>query len=471
MKKIIAGIVAAAMAFGIAALPGVSQELFLGNDIHASAVTDAWGREYLVYGDLKYQIRSNNTITIIGFDANKSSVEIPDEIDGLPVVRIGDNAFYDSIKLKTIKIPDSVTYIGEYAFYRCTNLESIILPEGLTEIGSNAFDSCESLKSIELPSSLKTIGEYAFTYSGLETVEVPEGVTTIKRNVFFSCANLITAKLPSSIEKMGQQVFAYCCNLQTAILPEGLTSLPDRTFFRCFGIKSVQLPEGITYIGKYAFYDCMSLEEMTLPDNIETIDEAAFGGCTSLKALNIPEGITSLGKYLLQNCTSIESFVFPKSVTSAGDFCFAGCTALEVKVYEGSFGEEYVNGKYNKTNHVVICESGSEIFKYQFAKCGDEGYSVRYVFSVDEEFIKSVQSAEIYLTGNDGFEISPIKINRAYRAIYASGQLVKAYEGKVFVVGTFANVPKLVDKITAHVSFDDTKYEGTSYYSDSYFDS
>lgn len=471
MKKVLAGIMAAAMVLGTAALSQLTQNLFSGNSIFANAATDAWGREYLTYGDFHYQIRSDNTIAIIGFDVNKSEVDIPDEIDGLPVTRIGNYAFYDGGKITTIKIPDTVTYIGEYAFYHCKLLESVILPEGLTEIGRYAFDTCESLKTIDLPSSLTTINEYAFTYSGLESVEVPESVTTIKRNAFFNCTMLKTAKLPSNLEKMGQQVFAFCWNLEEVVLPESLTSLPDRTFFKCNSLKTVTIPEGVTSIGKYAFYYCASLEEITIPENVETIDESAFEGCSSLKTVEISEGVTTFGKYIFKDCALLESFVFPKSVTSAGNFCFAGCTALEMKVYEGSYGEEYVDGKqykYNQMEHIVICTSGSEIFKYQFAKGTDDEYSVRYVFNLDEEFIAGVEAAEFYLTGDD-FETDPISINNAYKSIYAAGKLVTAEEGKVFVICTFRGVPKSMDKLTVHFSFDDKHYEGTSCYSDSYF--
>ena len=341
MKKVIAGLMAVAIVFGTTAVPEVAQSVFNSTAIQASAATDAWGREYLVYGDLKYQVKSDNTITIIGFDINKSTVEIPDQIDGKPVTKIGDNAFYDASRIKTIKIPDSVTSIGDNAFYYAKALESVVLPNSLIEIGNNAFDTCESLKSVTLPSSLKTIGEYAFSYSGLESIDVPNGVTTIKRNAFYNCSSLVSAKLPSSVQTLGQQVFAFCSKLENVTLPDSLKSIPDRTFFKADSLKNVTIPANVTSIGKYAFYYCTSLQDVTIPEKVQTIDESAFEGCSSLKTVDISEGVTTLGKYVFHNCTSLTSFIIPKSVASIGDFCFADDTKLKVYVYRNSYGATY----------------------------------------------------------------------------------------------------------------------------------
>ena len=42
----------------------------------------------------------------------------------------------------------SVTSIGDEAFYNCTKVKSIILPDSTLEIGSYAFEGCKSLKSL-----------------------------------------------------------------------------------------------------------------------------------------------------------------------------------------------------------------------------------------------------------------------------------------------------------------------------------
>ena len=85
MKKITAVLMIMAIMMTSMAMPEAFVSEFADEAITATAATDAWGREYLTYGDLRYQVQSDNTICIIGFDISKDTVEIPDEIDGMPV--------------------------------------------------------------------------------------------------------------------------------------------------------------------------------------------------------------------------------------------------------------------------------------------------------------------------------------------------------------------------------------------------
>ena len=85
------------------------------------------------------------------------------------VTKIQDQAFYFCRNLKTVILPDSVTYIGESAFAAHSGggvdnsiLELNKLPESLKEIGSNAFYKCPYVNITSLPKSLITIGDSAF---------------------------------------------------------------------------------------------------------------------------------------------------------------------------------------------------------------------------------------------------------------------------------------------------------------------
>ena len=115
------------------------------------------------YEDFVAEI-NDSEISITGYNGTDDDVIIPDEIDGLPVVHIGDNAFYKK-GLTSVFLPSELKTIGDYAFEN-NNLEDIWFDEGLISIGKNAFyanNNCY-LRN-ELPSTLVSIGERAFFYN------------------------------------------------------------------------------------------------------------------------------------------------------------------------------------------------------------------------------------------------------------------------------------------------------------------
>ena len=95
--------------------------------------------------------------------------------DNTPCV-IGDSAFEDCKKLKSVGLPDGITSIGQYAFADCKSLTEIRLPETVTTIGTLAF-ARSGLKSIVIPSSVKEVGKMAFAYTKLEEINVPKHFT------------------------------------------------------------------------------------------------------------------------------------------------------------------------------------------------------------------------------------------------------------------------------------------------------
>ena len=110
------------------------------------------------YGDFEYE-RNGSGITITKYTGNGGDIEIPAEIDGSPVTKIGVHAFYHA-RVKNVTIPNSVTTIENGAFSRCNNLTTIILEEGLKEIGSKWFSVFTNLTSIYKPPSLILLNQY-----------------------------------------------------------------------------------------------------------------------------------------------------------------------------------------------------------------------------------------------------------------------------------------------------------------------
>lgn len=113
------------------------------------------------YTDYLTYTKYSDHIEITDCDESATEIEIPSEIDGLPVTIIGDYAFSHCC-LESIAIPEGVISIGSWTFIHCEKLTSVIIPDSVISIGYSAFGWCESLTSIIIPDSVTHIG-YAFS--------------------------------------------------------------------------------------------------------------------------------------------------------------------------------------------------------------------------------------------------------------------------------------------------------------------
>ncbi|MBR1555958.1 MAG: glycoside hydrolase family 9 protein [Oscillospiraceae bacterium] len=146
--------------------------------------------ETLTYGILSYQAE-NGGITITGCDAKAASVEIPSEIDGIPVTKIGATAFY-GCALTSVVIPEGVTEIASGAFWHSKSLTEVSLPSTLTTIERFAFNDCPALISISFPESLTTIGNNAFTDTAWLTQQKAESPFVTANHILIDASATVT---------------------------------------------------------------------------------------------------------------------------------------------------------------------------------------------------------------------------------------------------------------------------------------
>ena len=130
-----------------------------------------------------------------------------------------------------VVIKDGVKSIGNYAFYNCQKLKSITIPDSVTCIGDWAFGGCISLTTITLPDSITEIGYGAFYNSGLKHLTIPDGVTEIFNFTFDRCPDLETVILPETVTRIGE-MFNYDYESHTKLLiPESVVSIADEGSF------------------------------------------------------------------------------------------------------------------------------------------------------------------------------------------------------------------------------------------------
>ena len=105
-------------------------------------VWDSAGLEYTLNDD-----GQSYRVTDLG-SCQDTDIVIASVYNGLPVTKIGDNAFIECSTITSVIIPNSVTDIGENAFSDCTTITSVTIPDSVIRIADSAFSACSALKNV-----------------------------------------------------------------------------------------------------------------------------------------------------------------------------------------------------------------------------------------------------------------------------------------------------------------------------------
>lgn len=167
--------------------------------------------------DFEYGV-DKDTATITKYKGAGGTVEIPATLGGYPVTGIQMQAFIECASLKSVSMPESITWIGDSAFAGCTGLEQVEISPNLTTIGPNSFYSCNGLTSVVVPDKVTIIESLAFFGClNLESITIPASVTTLDSTFVFGCTNL------KKIEFKGTQAQWNALSINPRYLPVGVS--------------------------------------------------------------------------------------------------------------------------------------------------------------------------------------------------------------------------------------------------------
>ena len=285
---------------------------------------DRWG---IVLHDADY---SNST----DIDARMT------DFDGIPVVGVCENAFFNDKEITSIKLSNNLERIENGAFWGASNLKTITFSDGgkgLKKIDSLAFKDCSSLESIDLSNAeITEIPVRAFeNCTSLKSIKLPSTVTKIADNAFAGCSNLeeIEGLEQCKISELSATAFDSCVRLKDINLSNAtIAAIPDQIFSGMRGLISATVPRTVTSIGTEAFYACKNLEMINgLSDcNITKIGEKAFYNCWSLKGADLSgSSLTVLPASAFKGDTALLSVKMPESLNEIGNEAFYGCSAMK----------------------------------------------------------------------------------------------------------------------------------------------
>jgi hypothetical protein len=120
---------------------------------------------------------SEEGIVISAYNGSGGIVVIPEKIDGVDVVRIGEKAFVNEDTITAVKLSDTVREVGDHAFENCYGMKVFISGKSLKRLGEYALNYCVDLEVVKLNDGLEVLAPCAIESFALREIEIPSTVT------------------------------------------------------------------------------------------------------------------------------------------------------------------------------------------------------------------------------------------------------------------------------------------------------
>lgn len=167
----------------------------------------------IIDGDFEFSLNeSKDGLILIRYAGEDATVTVPASAEDLPVVEVGDNAFYYKMNVIEITLPEGLTSIGQNAFIMCTALQKITIPDSVRSIGIACFLNCSSLTEVYMSAGLEKLDDYAFlSCTALEEITFGTELKHIGQSAFQLCSSLKRITLPPVDQiEIGEGAFIGC---------------------------------------------------------------------------------------------------------------------------------------------------------------------------------------------------------------------------------------------------------------------
>ena len=150
------------------------------------------------------------SVTTIGKYVFAECPSLTEAIIKSQIEEIPGAMFSNSTNLSNVTLPSTIKIIGGTAFSN-TGLVDFVIPNGITTLGEGAFSECKKLKTLTIPGTVQSMLWGVFAYNPLlETVTIEEGVSSIDAEAFRDCVKLNNVVLPSTITQIRDRAFQGC---------------------------------------------------------------------------------------------------------------------------------------------------------------------------------------------------------------------------------------------------------------------
>lgn len=370
-------------------------------------------------------------------EVNYGVIVIPETVNYLGydyrVETVKSDAFDETLIIKALVMPDSITNVGEGLFeekgrftlycnsgsfieqylqekkFGCVtvvtdsikaNLDKRVIKPNETakaqlvhalsflqnqpiEWGSSApalasVDESGTITGIS-PGVAKITGKLAGLKASLDcTVNVDEPAPEIntQRSVQSNSTQSLTASEADSDFVIENGVLTqYLGNAAEVVIPEEVTVIDAEVFRNNQTITHVKLPSGLVKIGDRSFEFCKNLnDQLIFPETLTEIGEGAYDGCSKIWGnLVIPSGVITIQKYAFRSCSSLNNLTLSEGLSEIGYQTFNNCYGLSGQLTLpqslNKIGELAFGWCSGLTGELVIPDNVTEIGSYAFSYC------------------------------------------------------------------------------------------------------
>ena len=385
---------------------------------------DSWISEQLSF----YNLENKNDL--------KVNIEIPSEIDLIPVTEIGYNAFNKSASVAILSLKfeenDLLVKIGRQAFYNQNELYGEIdftVLSNLHTIDYMAFAACSSLESIKIPNTVKNLGSSCFyNNASLESVYLENGLLELSDNMFGYSASLKNIELPETLQNLGVQTFI-SSGLEKIVIPIGITKIPKGCFRYNKNLEEIIFENDITEIGSAAFDGCSSIERMdfktvktinnivAFPISLNTIATQAFRDAFAENTiLKISSSVKNIGSEAIYTETlkNVDMTDFDVST----DYNWSSSTYSDSLM--GTMPIGIHGGAFKVKAEIPIIFKSKEVYDLFYSKSSSFNAHNRYTYVLPITF--RVVDSDILKLNPEWIDIEDIKLyNLPYTFVYNGG--------------------------------------------------
>ncbi len=327
--------------------------------------------EDLTMGDYTYSAYDSMGTgwTIKSYNGNDMVVDIPDNIDGKPVLAIGVEAFKDCDQMLDIYVPQSVVEIADGAFSGCTDLLRVIWLTDVSGseyvVADNIFDGCNDAKII--------LREQSTLFSYIQKTEIPYELDINASLIWYEYSRLDNGTI--AFEGFNNIDETNCAQL---VIPDTIDGLEvteiSNVYLNIYGSNMTELeislviPHTVTKINESA-RGWESYEELNIStaNNSFVVDDNALYDISKEKLVavgkytktsyTVQDGVKYIYEGALAACIS-EAIILPATIEDLSNGALHSCYTLSAVTIDED------NTNYKSLNGVVYSKDGKKIVAY-----------------------------------------------------------------------------------------------------------